>query len=299
MNSYQVYGDWGTTRLRLWRVEGGAVTATHAGPGIGQLSGDPADVLRAAIGVLTPTQAPRRIVLCGMAGARNGMHEVPYAECPVGVAGWRKAAIDLSFDEASLRIAPGVSCREEDRPDVMRGEETQIFGAMRLDPELSHDRHVLVLPGTHSKWVTVDDGRISGFRTFLSGEMFALLQGSSLLAAGRESDAADYVDGFEAGLARASDGKGLLGNLFEARAAQLCDGRSAKWGNDFISGLLIASEIAEMDRREQLPRELHVIGGAELAERYTRAFARWNVTAIPLAGDACALAGLELLDADD
>jgi 2-dehydro-3-deoxygalactonokinase len=228
------------------------------------------------------------------------LREVGYAECPCDAEGWREAAADLTLDAVPLRIAAGAACRDgSGRPDVMRGEETQIFGAIALRPELGSGRHILVLPGTHSKWATVEDGRIVDIRTFLTGELYALLQGSSLLAAGRESGADDADTGFAAGLARAAASVGLLGSLFEARAAQLRDGRSAGWAQAFLSGLLLGNELAELHRMDQLPAQVFVLGGAELASRYALALAEAGTAAELMEGDACALAGLELLDADD
>jgi 2-dehydro-3-deoxygalactonokinase len=300
MTGTRIYGDWGTTRLRLWLVENGAVVEFRHGPGIGKLSGTPAETLRAAIMPWMRERAPSEIRLCGMAGSRNGMSETPYADCPVDAARWRQEAADLGLDSLPLRIAAGVACRDDQgRPDVMRGEETQIFGAMRLRPEINAGRHVMILPGTHSKWVKVEDGRITSFRTFLTGEVFAVLQGSSLLTAGRDGGGDSVQDGFSEGLSRGAETGGVLGSLFEARAAQLRDGRSAGWASEFISGLLLGGELAEMARIEQLPRDVIVVGGADLAERYARALAASDVRATPLDGDACALAGLELLDADD
>jgi 2-dehydro-3-deoxygalactonokinase len=296
----RIYGDWGTTSLRLWLVEDGTVAECRNGPGIGQPSDTPAETLRAAIAPWIAERSPSHIRLCGMVGARNGLHEVAYADCPVDVARWRRTAADLTLDALPLRIAAGAACRDgHGRADVMRGEETQVFGAMRLRPELGSGRHVLVLPGTHSKWVTLEDSCITGFRTFLTGEVFALLQGSSLLAAGREFDDGPAHDAFTIGITRAAETGGVLGCLFEARAAQLRDGRSARWAYEFMSGLLLGGELAEMARMGQLPHEVSVIGGAHLAERYARALAGSNIAATPLDGDACALAGLELLDADD
>jgi 2-dehydro-3-deoxygalactonokinase len=294
-----IYGDWGTTRLRLWRSVDGTVTDTRMGLGIGQLGEPPAAALRAAITPWLAEAPPERIVLCGMVGARNGMHEMPYVECPADAATWRQTAAELSFDGVPLRIMAGVAFRELDRADVMRGEETQVFGAIGLEPALAEGRHVVVLPGTHSKWVALDGGRIAAFRTFLTGELFTLLHGSSLLAAGGEIGGGSSDEAFAAGLARAAEEGGLLGSMFEARTAQLRDGRSADWASAFLSGLLLGSELAEVRRRQRLPVRVGVIGGAELAARYARAFADFGVETHLLDGDACALAGLELNDADN
>lgn len=300
MSKWRIWGDWGTTRLRLWRVEDGAPVDFREGAGIGQLAGRPEDTLRESLAPWLTASTPERIALCGMVGARNGLHEAGYADCPADAAGWRQSAANIALDGVPLRIGAGVACRDADgRPDVMRGEETQLFGAIRRDPVLGSGRHIVVLPGTHSKWAWLEDGRITTFRTFLTGEMFALLQGSSLLSAGREGHAEETGDGFGQGLVRAQAEGVVLGSVFETRAAQLRDGHSAAWGADFLSGLLLGCELAEMRRLGALPAAVSVIGGAALAQRYARALAAFDVSATLLGGDDCALAGLELLDADD
>ncbi len=157
----RVIGDWGGTRLRLWRLSRGEVTGHREGPGI-LAATDHAEVLAMAIG----DWRAKRIVLCGMAGVRGAMRETPYVPCPASTARWVSGAVEFDAPSFALRIAAGIS--RQDRhgmPDVMRGEETQVFGAMTLDPALTHGEHLVVLPGTHSKWVRLKEGRIADFRT--------------------------------------------------------------------------------------------------------------------------------------
>ncbi len=293
----RVFGDWGTTRLRLWRVEGtGAPLDRLTGPGIGQLRATPDEALREALAPWLAAGRLERITLCGMAGARNGLREAPYADCPAAARQWRRAALAAEWHGAALRLGAGLACRDaQGRPDVMRGEEAQIYGALRLRPELGAGARTFVLPGTHSKWATVRDGAITGFRTFLTGELYALLQGSSLLAA--RAEGGDAGGGFAAGLERAGQG-GPVGALFEARSRQLRDGCGDAWAREFLSGLLIGSELAEA-RQAGLPGlDITLIGDAALTARYARAI---DAPAAPLRldGDACVLAGLGELDADD
>jgi 2-dehydro-3-deoxygalactonokinase len=230
------------------------------------------------------------IVLCGMAGARNGLHETPYVPCPVDAATWASRASGFELGETSLAIAPGV-VSSQSGPDVMRGEETQLFGAMVLHPALAAGRHCVVLPGTHSKWATLADGRIEAFRTFMTGELFDLLQRSSLFTAGSERAEADAEAGFADGLAR----RGALSSLlFEARSAQLVEDRSAGWAGGFVSGALIGAEIAEMEPQGPVT----VIAEPELAARYSRALAHHGLESAILDAEQCTIAGLRLLDAD-
>jgi 2-dehydro-3-deoxygalactonokinase len=282
-----VIGDWGSTRLRLWRIEHGEAVERREGPGMAQAV-DPGATLLATMG----DWAADRIVLGGMAGARGGLHEVPYLDCPVSSGEWAAAASRHEFAGVQLTLAAGLSCRAlNGRADVMRGEEVQAFGAMALDPKLAAGIHWMVLPGTHSKWVRLNDGSLTSFRTFMTGELFALLDGSSLkLADAPRGD--DDAEGFTEGVGRALDGGGLSGNLFEARSAQLVDGRSASWARGLISGLLIGAEIAEMAPQGPVA----VIGESRLTARYAEALASRGVAANCAGGEACAIAGLGLLD---
>ncbi len=199
-----------------------------------------------------------------------------------------------------LRIAAGLACLSAAGvPDVMRGEETQIFGAIALRPELGRGRYRLVVPGTHSKWIDLDDGRITGFRTFLTGEVYGLLTRSSLVAAGAPETAGDEIAGFADGIARARSGAGMLGSLFEARAAQLRDGLSVTWARGFLSGLVIGCEVAEMLAADGAAGELIVIGAPELTARYEMALGAYGGTESRNNGNECVIAGLRLLDADD
>lgn len=299
MTLYSVAGDWGTSNLRLYRIEGGNVVDRVVGPGIGNLGGaTPQDVLRTALTSWRRAGDPTAIHLCGMVGSRNGWVEVPYVNCPADAATWAAQSARLPLDGIPVMIGAGLACtRSSGAPDVMRGEETQIFGAMAQTPSLATGRHLIALPGTHGKWATVEDGRVTRFQTFLTGELFALLCTHSTLTRASSDDGAavDEATGFDAGLARIRGGGHLLGALFEARSTQLRSGVGGSWARGFLSGLVIAAEIAEIEA--VAIGEIALIGDPALIERYSRALAVWNLSATPYAGDACSLAGLRLLGA--
>ena len=296
MSGWRVFGDWGTTRLRLWRMVDGVIVDRREGPGIGALTGAPAAAMRAALAPwLADHGPPVRITLCGMAGARNGLHEADYTECPAGVVDWRTTAARIRLEGIDVIIAAGFA----DGHDIMRGEETQVFGALRQDPAIAQGRQMLVVPGTHSKWVSTCDGRITGLRSFMTGELYALLLRSSLFAVGGDGSDTDDSAGFGTGLALARQSRGVLGDLFKARVAQLRAGRSADWARGLLSGLLIGGEVAEMRAAQMLPADVTIIGERVLAWRYAEALAAFDMTANMRQADACVLAGLELLDADN
>lgn len=259
--------DWGTTGFRAYRLDGnGRVLEARSAPA-GILSvkdGAFAATLEAQAGDwLDAGEAP--VVMSGMIGSRQGWVEVPYAPCPAGfgelAAGTRKVA----WGERQAWIAPGVSCRSASGvPDVMRGEEMQILGALE---SMGAGTHTVCLPGTHSKWVDVADGRILGLATHMTGEAFAILKAHSLL--GRMmKDGAEDAAAFEDGVRRSGQPGGLLNHLFGVRArglfGELPDAASAS----YLSGILVGHEIRAAHRGNGT---VHLLGTAPLCALYQRA----------------------------
>ena len=294
----RVLCDWGGSRLRAFLESGGAVSDRRLGPGINLLDGEPpARALARALASWTGASL-RAVFVCGMAGSRNGLIEVPYARAPVAAAQWRCGGREMSLEELSVTIAPGVQAQNfRDVPDVMRGEETQIFGALALHRELAEGRRLFVLPGTHSKWVEVRDGRIARLQTFFTGELYDVLcRHSSLLRVG--DGLADDDDAFDVGVRNAAR-HDLAASLFETRSAQLVEGRSASWARSFLSGLLIGAEVHSMlPVLRAAPAPLTLIGEPALTTCYLRALATHADGAVALDGDACVLAGLRLFAGD-
>ncbi len=298
--SWRAFGDWGTSNLRLYRIEGSHIAGRCEGAGIGKLVGTPEAVLRSALAKLGPDDSPSEIRLCGMAGSRAGLAEAPYVACPSSAHDWVREAVSLEFDGIPLSIAAGLACEDgSGRPDVMRGEEAQIFGAMALVPDRAVGKALYVLPGTHCKWVHAEEGSVTAFRTFLSGELFDLLQThSTLLVPGEAGTQAEEEAGFAAGLDRAGLGEGLAASLFATRSLQLRGGQTRRWAAGFLSGLVIGDEIATMRRLTSLPDTVSLIGSPALCGRYEQALAPAGVVIDRLDGEACALRGMELLDVE-
>lgn len=291
-----ILGDWGSTRLRLWLAADGDCARREDGPGLFASDASPPEVLAAALAQLDPDRSAQQVVLCGMAGARGGLVEAPYLRSPAGRAEWSAAAVSTVADGREVRVLPGLSCRlPSGSTDVLRGEESQVFGAMALDPALQSGSHVCVLPGTHSKWVSLLDRRITGFATAMTGELFALLAPSSLLGAARLPTAGNGTedDGFADGIAARKGGTGVAQLAFAARTARLCGGQSAAWARGYLSGLLIADEILSRPP-EQRAGPIVLIGDAALCARYGDAMARLGIEARVLDGETCALRGLEV-----
>ena len=269
--------DWGTTSLRAFLIGAdGAVQQTRqAAEGVQALAGGGAAAFAAALSRITDGWPVLPRVACGMVGSAQGWQEVPYADTPADAAALMAGATTVAVaDGAPLLVAPGViHATDGVPPDVMRGEETQVMGALRRG---APDSAVFVLPGTHSKWVVVDQGRIVSLRTAMTGELFALLRAHSILGRLMVADAGDADDaaGFDRGLdaARSADAEGdLLHALFSTRTRSLVGELPHAQGAGYLSGLLVGSELQAMLARVPAAAPLLLVGDDALCRRYARA----------------------------
>ena len=269
--------DWGTTSFRAYRLgaDGKVIEAKSAPAGILKVpAGGFEEVFEREIGPWLAQRPDLPVIAAGMITSRQGWVEVPYCPCPAGCAEIAGALLRHETGAGrNVHFVPGLSITGADGvPDVMRGEETQIIGAV----EGAVGRRLLVLPGTHSKWALVEDGRLVWFATFMTGELFAVLKEHSILGrliAGEQDDA----DAFRRGLtyARASRG-GLLKRLFSARTLGLFGALPETGIASYLSGLLIGSELREaLECLERGPadQEITVVGSSDLAGRYLAAIA--------------------------
>jgi 2-dehydro-3-deoxygalactonokinase len=264
--------DWGTTAARAYRFDAsGSIIAEHSeGLGVQKIVGGRfADALKALLGGAIPTDTP--LIACGMIGSRQGWLEAPYLQCPVDFGALARALTRVA--DPPLAIVPGLICRDaDDVPDVMRGEETQILGA--LDEQAS--RQLVVLPGTHCKWALVDAQRIETFTTFMTGELYSVLREHSIL--GRLATAGRDAVAFERGVhAGQRTGAALSHGLFSARTLALTGELAPEGVADYLSGLLLGAEIAAarrwMERVGAGNLSITLIGDAMLCERYRLAMA--------------------------
>jgi len=255
--------DWGTSSLRgaLVGDDGRVVEERSAPRGIlGVPAGGFPEVFESQFGDWMA--APGRTALVsGMAGSRQGWIEAPYCPCPAGAE--EIASRIVPVEPGRIAMVPGLSDEHDGVPDVMRGEEVQILGAMRLT---GLDQGLFVLPGTHNKWARVEGGRVAGFRTCMTGEFYALLSQHSILA--RTIEAAAPLDeaAFLEGAARAAQGRGLLHDAFGARTLALFGRRDAGALASYLSGVLIGEELRSQPLHGA--GELVLVGAPALTHRY-------------------------------
>jgi 2-dehydro-3-deoxygalactonokinase len=235
--------DWGTTALRGWLLsaDGTVLERRAGGPGIMAVEGGFEAACRAFTAEWHMQSQGPPIIAAGMVGSRQGWVEAPYVRCPAGFADVAGRCIQVEGEDLSVRIVPGLSWQAPDgMPDVMRGEETQVFGAL----ESGAQQGLFILPGTHSKWVRVEAGRVVSFATWMTGELFAVLRGHSILGRMMSVEAPHDAEAFAAGAADGlHHGDQLPRRLFGVRTRGLLGGLDDASAPCFLSGLLIGAEI--------------------------------------------------------
>lgn len=284
--------DWGTSNLRVWLVDAAAnVLAERQSPeGMGTLTPDRfAGVLESHLSALGADQG-LPVVVAGMAGARAGWIEAPYVDTPAELTDLHLKAVSAPGIDRDVRILPGVCQRTSGAEDVMRGEETQLLGAVASG--LSDA--LFCLPGTHSKWVSLEGGRISRFTTVMTGELFQLISRQSILrlSIGDGRAAADHP-GFAQSVEEALGGDfSLTGRLFSIRAQALLSGADEASAASRLSGLLLGAEIAAMRPRLGDGQRVQLIGSGALTDLYAAALTLAGLEAVSLDGGELVRKGL-------
>ena len=227
-------------------------------------------------------------IAAGMVTSSRGWVEVPYCDIPANLEAVAKGCITLR--DSDVTLVPGLAQRLPGRADVMRGEEIQAFGAIAAG--LAPPNGLFCQPGTHNKWIDIVDGRITGFSTAITGEIFALLRTQSLLADMLKSEVRDCL-AFREGLKRGAAATDLLNALFEIRAAALLGQRDPGQSAAYASGLLIGADIGA--RTDLSGRAVYVLASGAMAELYGVAISALGGIVRPLDSEASFAAGIHCL----
>lgn len=289
--------DWGTSNLRAWGVkhDGEVAFMRSSDQGMGKLTREAyPEVLKALLEDEIETQSgPLSVLICGMAGARQGWLEAPYLEAPADLGGLAFAAVSPEVAGSRLvpKILPGV-CQKQNGDDVMRGEETQLLGLSALKPGFSG---VVCMPGTHSKWAQLDGRKVERFTTVMTGELYEILRTHSVLrhSLTGDLDGPERAEGFDAGLTAGLDApEKLSATLFKVRAGSLLSGRTPSWCAGYLSGLLIGTEIG--GQRDWITdAEIPLIGGGALCALYAQGLAKIGAKGQVVDATEATIAGLK------
>lgn len=276
--------DWGTTNRRAYAIDGSGRRGAEFEDGRGVLSIERGG-FPAAVAEIRDRLGEKPLLLAGMIGSNRGWVEAPYVPCPAGVD---ELAGRIVHADDRAAIVPGVCYSEGSRADVMRGEEVQLLGAVAAgdapaDCTVCH-------PGTHNKWVRVERGRIASFRTVMTGELFNLLKGHSILADLLKAEVrAD--EHFRAGVRHALAADDLPAELFSIRARVLLGKSNSEGAACYASGLLIGTDV-RIGLAAFGASEIYVMGRRDLTALYSTALDEAGRSSIELDGEQSFVAGI-------
>lgn len=259
--------DWGTTHRRGYLLDAQGDLSAERSDAQGMLAaqGRFPEAFAAFLSVW-PKELP--VLMSGMVGAASGWQEAPYldATTPLTLLAHHLVPLRDAPGGRHCAIVPGYRWRgAHGEVDVMRGEETQLLGALAL----GHGDGWYVLPGTHSKWVRVEKGAVSVLRTYMTGELFGLLSQHGTLS-GMVNTAASHPDAFREGL-HAAGGGALSQTLFGCRARVVSGDMPATHARSYLSGLLIGAEWSDAVQRAGKLQQVTLIAAEHLAESYKTA----------------------------
>lgn len=271
MNDNWIAVDWGTTNLRIWVCDasGKVLDETKINMGMGTLNTtEYENVLVSHVNHYLSDDNVTDVLVCGMAGARQGWQDAGYLTAPCDTPSLDQAiTVNTSDPRIRVRILPGI--KQIDPADVMRGEETQIAGFLQQSPDYDG---LICLPGTHSKWTCIRNGQVTEFQTFMTGEMYDLLSQSSVLKHSVISDTfshSEFVDAVKLTYENTADASS---QLFRLRAQHLVHNKEAHVLRASLSGILIGQELAAMKHHwSRLP--ITLIGEDALCKLYASALA--------------------------
>jgi 2-dehydro-3-deoxygalactonokinase len=287
--------DWGTSSFRLW-------LADWAGNVLGERRSHEGMMAAGKLGFAAVLQSHLEavgaapglpVVVCGMAGARQGWIEAGYVDTPAQLASIPEHAVPVPGQDRDIRILPGIAQRDPKAPDVMRGEETQLLGALGVD---AANDAVVCMPGTHSKWVRTSGGTVERFATFMTGELFDAVSRQTILShAVTGADEAEDIDAFKSAVIAAFETPAFAANLlFQVRSGQLLYGGKPASAREKISGTLIGLELAAGLAGDISTTGITLIASGRLQMLYQLAFDTVSVSVRSIAAEDAVRRGLSM-----
>lgn len=300
--------DWGSSNLRAWGLDKDdqVISQASSDKGMLTLKADEyeAELLR-LVGNWLPATGQTDVMVCGMAGARQGWLEAAYLPVPTRLDQLSQGAVTptLTSDQLCVYLLPGLSQTRSTAThfDVMRGEETQLAGVVADSPDFTG---LVCLPGTHAKWATLEAGAVSGFSTYLTGELFQLLATQSVLkhsVSNNNLHDPPCRDAFISAVSEINAAPEIFSSrLFGLRAQDLLDGQLPVGDSRGavlaarLSGLAIGLELSGACHQQPTDEPITLIGNQALCQRYTLALNAIGYQTQHVDGDIAVLAGLRL-----
>ena len=300
--------DWGTSRLRAALCEFTGVSSivhdTLSGPGVLAARHSIEETLFEVISPWSADYGQVPVLLAGGVGSNIGWRMTPYLECPFAARELSDHCTTFRKRGRDIVIVPGISCMNSfGETDTMRGEELQILGWLQGEPSRQSGVRLVCLPGTHTKWVLVEDGRILTFQTAITGELYALMRDHSILLAHNDQSGTGESavgDAFIAGVATCREARGALSHaLFSARSRLLKQQLDAEAAASYLSGLLIAADVmGALELMRAAPKQVFLVGEPSLCEHFAAALGAFGQESETMDGGAAATQGFSIVYQD-
>ena len=299
--------DWGTSHLRAYLCEVHAqstlkLLAQRDGPGVVKANQNFEQTLIDTIEVWKQEYGSLPIYIAGQITSSIGWHETPYLECPINPEGLLNAAVSFDCNGHTIKALPGTKCTLQNSLfDVMRGEELQILGFLKQNPEYQQGKILLCLPGTHTKWVLINNGEIICFKTAMTGELYDLLCHQSVLIPNDCAEGEFDFKAFEQGceLTLGSDSGNLAHGIFSVRTRQLSKELTPVQAKAYLSGVLIGSDVRAARHASEWQllsdTQVVVIGTKQLNMCFTTALKQIGVKCVEFDIKTATLSGFNYL----
>ncbi|MDL2271501.1 2-dehydro-3-deoxygalactonokinase [Desulfovibrio sp. OttesenSCG-928-I05] len=293
MKDNMIFIDWGTSKAAAFLVnaEGTVLDSRHSPKGIKFVpeGGYPDAYAELTAGWL---DSSRFTLMAGMVGSANGWEEAPYIALPANPA----SIADRLY---AMRSMPGVYMvgglsyeSPEGLYDVIRGEEVQILGLAAENPGA---KFLICMPGTHSKWLTMENERIDAFTTVMSGDIYAAATSATIIAMMVGDDQEFSEEAFLRGVRTAQGPGGVMSHLFRARTFFLFGKLAKQHIKAFVSGVIIGSELASMRGLYPFDRPVDLIASDALGANYALALQSLGVESRQHESGALSVKGMSLL----
>lgn len=300
--------DWGTTRLRAALCEfngnDSTVVDTLGGPGILAARHSVEVTLFEIIAPWTREYGQVPVLLSGGVGSNIGWRTTPYLPCPFAVRDLSGHCISFTTRGRDIVIVPGLECENSfGETDTMRSEELQILGWLQAEPSRSSGTFLVCLPGTHTKWALIEDGRITTFQSAVTGELYAVMRDHSILLAQNGESAgipARSSDAFSQGVAACRKARGNLSHaLFSTRSRLLKGELDADAAASYLSGILIAADVmGALELLKPSPEYVSLVGEPDLCEHFSRVLQAFGLESETMEGSRAATGGFSVVYRD-
>ena len=289
--------DWGTSSFRAWKMARDGTVIDRVSLPMGILAvpdGDFDAAFESAVGAWLAERPEMPIVASGMISSANGWCETPYLPLPLDAGDLARALTNFETSKGrKLSFVSGAACNPADGlPDVMRGEETELVGNLVAG---GRGEGLFVLPGTHSKWALVENGRLTRFETYMTGELYAVLGRHSILGRLVPDEPVPSQQAFRRGVETARQALlSITATMFSTRTLALFDRLDRAEIPDYLSGLLVGEEIRSGVAAHSDIVEVTLIGQGDLADRYAEAFDVFGIATTRAPVDMARLGLLEI-----